>query len=456
MRRLTITLACAACASKPPAPPPAPPAPPPPPPHVATADEQVAIGFVTHLLGGEWDAAHGFYDPSILDKVKLEELQAIGAQLLPTPAKPSSATATTYPNDPTWVRVDATMADGTLFEESIHVVHGHVFGLVVKPGYQTPPYVRAAAYDDREIAVGAGGRALPGILSVPKGKGPFPVVILLQGSGGSDLDEWTGGPAVMNVMLFRDLAEGLASRGVAVLRFDKASYGIDFFPRKIDPMQLTVQDEYFDPLTDALALVAKTPELDGKRVFLLGHSMGGWLLPWMISLHPEVKGGIIASGNARHLADIGIQQDQYLYKLQAPGISDAELAMVKAMDVAKAKLAKDPNLDEHTPLGQLPYGAPAHSWRFMATYDAPAVAAKLTLPMLVLQGGRDYNVTVADDLPLWKQAFAGHKDVTMKLYPDLDHHYLTGSGTGTPQELLSHGHVAASVVDDVAAWVAAH
>jgi dipeptidyl aminopeptidase/acylaminoacyl peptidase len=92
----------------------------------------------------------------------------------------------------------------------------------------------------------------------------------------------------------------------------------------------------------------------------------------------------------------------------------------------------------------------------MATYDAPAVAAKLTLPLLVLQGGRDYNVTVDDDLPLWKQAFAGHKDVTMKLYPDLDHHYLTGTGTGTPQELLSHGHVAEPVVADVAAWVGSH
>jgi dienelactone hydrolase len=336
MRTAVIAIACAACASKGPAAPVVPPpAPAPAPVHVPTADEQVAADFVTHLLAGEWDAAHADYDPSIVDHVKIEELQAIDAQLMPAPSKPVSATATTYPDDPSWIRVDATMADGTLYSESIRVKHAHVFGMVPKPGYLAPAYVHAQAFDERAIVVGAGGRALPGILSVPKGKGPFPVVILLQGSGGSDLDEWAGGPKVMNVMLFRDLAGGLASRGVAVLRFDKATYAVDFFSRGIDPAKLTVQDEYFDPLTDALALVAKTPELDGKRVFVLGHSMGGWLLPWMITLHPEVKGGIIASGNARHIADIGIQQDQYLYKLQAPGISDAELAIVKAMDVRR-------------------------------------------------------------------------------------------------------------------------
>ena len=458
MRRTCFAIALAACGSHAAAPPAAAPAPPaapaPAPPHAPTADEAVAIELVDHLLAGEWDAARALYDPAIVDKVKVEELQQIGALLVATPAKPASATAITYPDDPTFVRVDAIMADGTLFSETVHVKHGHVRGMVPKPGYQAPPYVHAAAYDDRAIVVGSGGRALPGVLSLPKGKGPFPVVVLMQGSGGSDLDEWAGGPAVMNVMLFRDLAGGLASRGVAVVRFDKATYAVDFFARGIDPMKLTVQDEYFDPLTDALAVVARTPELDGKRVFVLGHSMGGWLLPWMLAQHPEVTGGIIASGNARHLADLGLQQDQYLGKLQ--GGTDAQLAILKALDVQKAKLAKDPNLDENTPLDQLPYSSPPHAWRFMATYDAPAAAAKLTRPMLVLQGGRDYNVTAADDLPLWKQAFAGHRDVAFELYPDLDHHYLTGTGMGTPQELLSHGHVAQPVVDDIAAWIAAH
>src|SRR5262249_57844902 len=113
--------------------------------------------------------------------------------------------------------------------------------------------------------------------------------------------------------------------------------------------------------------------IDPKRIFVLGHSEGGWLVPWFLKDHPEVAGGIIASGNARHFATLGIDQDQYLLPINNPlAASPDNLALLKAIDEAKAKRALDPTLSDDTPPDELPYNAGPKFWRSVPAYHPPA------------------------------------------------------------------------------------
>ncbi|WP_235000391.1 alpha/beta hydrolase [Virgibacillus dakarensis] len=84
---------------------------------------------------------------------------------------------------------------------------------------EDPAYSDPDAFTEKEVVVGKGTFALPGTLSIPKGEGPFPVVVLVQGSGASDRDE-----RAYALKPFRDLAHGLASKGIAVLRYNKRTF----------------------------------------------------------------------------------------------------------------------------------------------------------------------------------------------------------------------------------------
>ena len=199
---------------------------------------------------------------------------------------------------------------------------GEIGGLQMRPAqaaappYVAPDYAVASAYTEREVTVGAGEWALPGTLTMPAGAGPFPAVVLVHGSGPNDRDE-TFGPN----KTFKDLALGLGSRGVAVLRYDKRTkvHGV-----KIAPLtQFTVKEETIDDALLAAALLRKEPGIDPKRIYVLGHSLGGMLAPRIAAADPSLAGIIVMAGAVRSL-DQSIF-DQMTYLANADGVvSEAE------------------------------------------------------------------------------------------------------------------------------------
>jgi len=349
---------------------------------------------------------------------------------------------------------EKTLLDARIVFDKAGKIAG--FGLVptAPPADYTPPaYADPAKFEEREVTVGSGEWALPGTLTLPKGAGPFPGLVLVHGSGPNDRDESLGPNKP-----FRDLAWGLATRGVAVLRYDKRS---KVHGKKIvaDPRleaTMTVKEETVDDALAAAALLQKTKGIDARRVFILGHSLGGFLLP-RIALAAEplgIAGFISMAGLTRPLDDTIIRQMTYLYGLAGNTLSDEDrkrLEDIKAQ-VARIKALTDADLGSTVKL----LGAMPAYWLDVRGYDPPAAARSVKRPMLFLQGGRDYQVQTVD-LENWKKALGSRPDAEFRLYPKLNHLFYAGEGVLVPLEYMQkHGSVAEEVMTDIAGFIAKH
>ena len=329
---------------------------------------------------------------------------------------------------------------------------GHVGGIRFVPHrpkaeWTAPAYAKPDSFREQSITVASGHWELPGTLTVPAGDGPFPAVVLVHGSGPQDQDE-TIGPNET----FKDLAWGLATKGVAVLRYTKRTkqYGAK---TSDDPNALTVNDEVINDARAAVELLSKQPKIDAKRVFVLGHSWGGYLAPRIATGDPQVAGIIILAGSARPLEKMIVEQLQYF--AAQPGGSSDQLQKELAAAEESEKQIENPNLKSTDTIELVGAKVPGAYFIDLRGYDPTAVAAKLTIPILVLQGGRDYQVRDAD-FDAWKKALEGKPSVEFKHYADLNHLFETGKGMATPGEYDSPGHVAEPVVADIAAWILAN
>ncbi len=319
--------------------------------------------------------------------------------------------------------------------------------------YEPPAYADASKFEETEVTVGTGEWALPGTLTVPKGAGPFPGLVLVHGSGPNDRDE-TLGPNKP----FKDLAWGLATRGVAVMRYEKRNkvYGKRILADPKLEATMTVKDETIDDALAAAALLKKTKGVDPKRVFILGHSLGGFLMP-RIALAAEplkLAGFISLAGLTRPLDDTIVRQMTYLYGLAGDTLSDDDQKRLEDIKAQVAKVKALTDADRGSTAKFL--GAMPAYWLDVRGYDPPETAKAVRKPMLFLQGERDYQVQTAD-LENWRKALGARKDVEFRLYPKLNHLFYEGEGVLIPLEYMQkHGSVAPYVIEDIAAFIAKH
>jgi dienelactone hydrolase len=332
---------------------------------------------------------------------------------------------------------------------------GRVSGLFFVPGQAAAPppqpaapaaYVRPSAFREEPFTVGKGNWRLPGTLTLPTkaGAGPWPAVVLVHGSGPNDRDETVGANKP-----FRDLAWGLAGKGIAVLRYEKRTKEYAERLNKSGLAHFTAKEEVLEDALSAAEALRRTRGIDSHRVFILGHSLGGALAPRLGLEDRHLAGLIILAGPTRSLEDLMLQQTCYVLALKGEP-SPTVKSELDQMAVEVEQIKKLTKADASRP--GLILGAPASYWLDINEHDPVVEAKKLKQPVLILQGGRDYQVT-PDNFERWKADLGSRKNFTLKFYPELNHLFMAGKGKSTPAEYDQPGHVAEAVIDDIARWV---
>lgn len=419
--------------------------------------QAIVQAMVDHLLAGDFEAAVADFSPEMRQALPPDTMQTTWEGLAEQVGAFQAlvgAPQVTEAEDITLVVITMQFDAALLDMQASVSAGGQITGLYFRPSETAAPveasaaeipadlpgYIDPEAFEERAIVLNEGTDwELPGTLTLPVGKGPFPAVVLVHGSGPNDRDE-TIGPNKP----FRDLAWGLATQGVAALRYDKRS---KVHAGKMAALEsMTVDDEVIADAVAAVRLLRQTDEVDPDRVFVIGHSLGGHLVPRVAAEADGVAGVVILSGNVRPLQDLIVVQTEYLLGLDGE-LSDEDREQVNRLEQVRQAIE---NLNAATP-GMF-FGAPATYWIDLRDYDPVKVARSLDRPLLILQGERDYQVTM-DDFALWQEGLSGRDNVTFISYARLNHLLMSGSGPSSPAEYEQPGYVDAAIVADIIGWI---
>jgi len=312
-----------------------------------------------------------------------------------------------------------------------------------KEVYPLPKYAKQKKYIETEIQFKSGDLTLFGTLTqAVKHKTNTPIVIFVHGSGPNDRDESIGPNK-----LFKDLALGIATKGISSLRYDKRT-----FRYKNPELSNTIQKEVTNDVTSAIKWLKQNENTKNNPIFVVGHSLGAYVAPLIANQNTEVKGIVMMAGNFRPLEELVLAQYQYISTLK--GENEASLKPIIADLKVKLNYLKD-SLTENSPPNKLPLGVPPTYWLSMHNYNHKAVIKNLSIPIFVMQGERDYQVTMTD-FNLYGKIMAEKSNYTAKSYKNLNHLFLEGKGKPNPGEYLTQSNVPKYVLIDIVKWIKAN
>lgn len=305
---------------------------------------------------------------------------------------------------------------------------------------------------DEKVIIGKGTKyPLDGILSLPENLSKkVPAMVLIHGSGSSDKDE-----TIMANKPFRDVSEYLVSRGIAVLRYDKRTfvYGKQIL-KEADYSKITVEQETIEDAILAAAILKNDARIDANKVYILGHSMGGMLAPRIDAEGGNFAGIIILAGSPRNLTDIMLSQGEDLIGQLGKLL---RIIAVKQTAGIKKKFEAIPDMTVEQAQKTKSFGK-TYAWYFKEMNEHPTSGylSIIKKPVLILQGEKDFQITVEKDFNLYKQILADKPNVTFKLYPGLNHLFMK-SVYGTVKEYKKEykipSKVDMNVLSDMAQWI---
>lgn len=276
---------------------------------------------------------------------------------------------------------------------------------------------------------------LKGTLLMAKENDKKNLVIFIHGTGPQDRDE-----TIYDNKPFKDIAEGLYKNGISSYRFDKRT----FTYQGIIDDKSTIDDEVTEDVLSIVDYFSSNPQFKEYKIILLGHSFGAFMLPRIANKTQNVDKIILMAGNARPLDKLIYEQCEYLYKLTTDEEAKKELIKTKE-DVAKLR-SKGFKLNPSQT--DLPLGLSYYYWNSLFNYDPLKEVKKVKIPMLVLQGERDYQVTMKD-FDLWKKTLKTNKKASLISYPKLNHLFIAGEKISEPGEYTIKGNVDLNVINDI-------
>lgn len=399
------------------------------------------------LAEDKYTEAYAYFDPSFQTKVTEADLKTMWGKISEKLGKLETADVI---NSKTEKEFYTVLVEGKFSKDTQNFLIAFnktekIIGFFLQPKSQTaaysqPAYADTTLYKEKEIYVKTPGHSLVGLLTVPRKSVNFPVVVLVHGSGPSDMDETIGANKP-----FKDLALGLAAQGVATIRYVKRTM---VYPASFAG-NFTVKEEVLDDAVAAIALAKTIPGANKNQVYLLGHSLGGMLAPRLATLSPDLTGILLLAAPARPLPDLITEQTRYMFSLAKDTTQSANLRMdslISSFD--KIRITSLGTLKPDSVL----LGLPAAYWVDLNKTNQVETAKKLKQRIFIAQGGNDFQVSTID-YNLWDKALSKKKNVFLKLYPGLNHLLTPQQEKGTTDQYRVPANVSTELVTDIASWI---
>lgn len=406
--------------------------------------EKRASDYVSQFVKGNFSDFYKDCDAKFQQSITQDELVKGWDTIVQVTGTPGETLSNIYIRQKGCDIVVSTIS-GTLYNIRVTITYssdGKPAGIWTNYAPKDPPAPRSTDQWE-EVSVKVGEYKLPGMLTLPKGIQKPPVVILIQGSGSSDMNESLG---TAPNRPFEDIAHGLAAQGVATLRYNKRTYQ---YPAGGGD---TIQYEMLDDAAAAVKLLGSDSRVDANRIYLLGHSLGGMMAPKIAADNPQIKGFISMAGSLRTLQDLSLDQNKAAIAAETSLTEQQKSVMVAQV---QAELDKTKTLDDGG-TGSI-MGVPTNYWKSLNAIHSADIVKGLNVPMLILQGGVDFQVYPDKDYKLWQTVLEGRGNVTFKLYDGLSHLFMPNQipANGAPDisAYNAPNHVDSRVIADIAAWV---
>ncbi|MBS4174839.1 alpha/beta hydrolase [Bacillus sp. FJAT-49736] len=303
---------------------------------------------------------------------------------------------------------------------------------------------------NEKIVIGAGTKyPLNGILTIPNETNRLlPAVVLVQGSGPSNMDAKVG-----NNVPFKDIAEGLSEKGIAVLRYDKRTFV--YRKEMKNHTGISVKEETIEDAVLAAEFLRRDERIDSNKIFIIGHSLGGMLAPRIDAEGGNFAGIIILAGSPRNLEEIMMDQnDAVLDSL------NKFLKIIARKQIANLsrKFENIYNLSDEEAKSTLVIGKHVSAYYFkeMGVHQSIQYLKSLDKPVFILQGEKDFHVSIEKDFNGYKNILGQKPNVKFKLYPNLNHMFMPsvyGAILKAKKEYNVAQHVDKQVINDMGNWI---
>ncbi len=290
---------------------------------------------------------------------------------------------------------------------------------------------------------------LSAILTIPNHTKKVPVVLLLQGSGSLDKDS-----TIFENKPFRDIAHGLAKKGIASLRYDKRFFA---YPKQAQKLgaNVNLKDEYLNDVSIAINILERNELIEAESIFVLGHSLAGGLTPAIAFEHNSINGIISMAGSLRPLYEISY--DQNLILKESLDLSHYDEKTQQVLRKQFRKVEEDINILrnelEKTDDSRILLGLYAGYQKSLQKYSGQNFISKIDIPILVLHGSDDFQVFADKDFTLWEKTLENRKNAKLIIYEGLNHLMMPSNNKKNFDEYKTRNHVSEKVIDDIADFI---
>jgi len=412
--------------------------------------------FVTALTNGDYTIAAAGFNTTMKQALGIRGLKKAWEDTVKEAGDFIAVTATeTIPHDEYDIyhvisRHEHKGINSRIVFSSDGLIAGLFFSYVENNDDWNMSTVQKDGYKDIPIIIGD-GTAFPlrGVLSMPDNiSGKIPAVVIVHGSGPQDMDM-----TLFANKPYRDIAEYLASNGIAAIRYNKRTLT---HGAKVDG-NWTVKEETIEDAILATEILKADPRIDENRVYIIGHSLGGMLAPRIHAEGGNYAGLILLAGSPRFLIDISKTQNVLAIEAMQEGVEkQAALASLEQWDeYYSAFLTLPDDTAKNTPVPGWG-GVSAYYLKDLFENPISAYLKEITKPFLILQGSNDLQILADVDFVVYQELMAERANVVLKLYDGLNHLFMP-STIETIAELMDEyakeAKVDSQVLADIAEWI---